>query len=313
MTGPNQPLPQPLPAPGPPPAPGVLAVFTYSDTEIRTVVRDGEPWFVAADVCTVLEIVQAGSSLRLLDEDERGMHSVHTPGGDQMVSVINEPGLYSLILRSRKPEAKAFKRWITHEVLPAIRQTGRYEAKPAIPQTYADALQLAANQARQLEAQAAQLAVAAPKADAWDHLASAVGDYSVADAAKILSRHPLIKVGRDRLFTLLNRERWTFRRELDNRWTVYQRAVDAGWITELASSHYHPRTGELVLDAPQVRITAKGLGELHKRLTGEQTAIKAPELVGAAHRPLAGSGTTPARQDPAAAGPVAAPGGPAST
>lgn len=270
-----------------------LAVFTYSDLDVRTVVRDGEPWFVAADVCTVLEIRNNRDALVGLDDDEKGVATADTLGGPQQVAVINEPGLYSLILRSRKPEAKAFKRWITHEVLPAIRQTGRYETAPAPSVATIGRRELALmvieaeDRAAALEQQLEQIA---PKADAWDHLASATGDYAVADAAKILSRHPLIKVGRDRLFTLLNRERWVFRRELDNRWTVYQRAVDTGWITELASSHYHPRTGELVLDAPQVRITAKGLGELHKRLTGEQTAIKTPGPAGAADTPPAGSG-----------------------
>ncbi len=252
-----------------------LTVFNYSDIEIRTVLIEEQPWFVGRDVCAVLDIAKPENSLASLDDDERGTHTVGTPGGQQQMTIINEPGLYSLILRSRKPEAKAFKRWVTHEVLPAIRKSGRYELKPAIPQNYADALQLAADQARQIDAQAAELAVVAPKAEAWDHLASAEGDYAVADAAKILSRHPLIKVGRDRLFTLMLREGWTYRRGLDQRWTVYQRAVDSGWLTELASSHYHPRTGELVLDAPQVRVTAKGLAELQKRLTGVQSAIEA--------------------------------------
>lgn len=103
-----------------------VELFHYEDHELRTVVIDGEPWFVAADVCAVLDIADPKSSLRLLDDDERGVHSVHTPGGHQLVNVISEPGLYSLILRSRKPEAKAFKRWVTHEVLPAIRRTGTY-------------------------------------------------------------------------------------------------------------------------------------------------------------------------------------------
>lgn len=254
-----------------------LAIFTYSNLEIRTVLREGQPWFVAIDVCAILGIANARDAVNSLDEDEYELVPAAVVSTDarpqDLLNLINEAGLYSLILRSRKQEAKAFKRWITHEVLPAIRKTGRYETKPAIPQTYADALQLAADQARQIEAQAEQLAVAAPKAEAWDHLASATGDYAVADAAKILSRHPLVKVGRDRLFTLMDREGWTYRRQLDNRWTVYQRAVDAGWLTELASSHYHPRTGELVLDAPQVRVTAKGLAELQKRLTGTQTEI----------------------------------------
>jgi prophage antirepressor-like protein len=257
-----------------------LAVFTYSNLDVRTVVRDGEPWFVAVDVCAVLGVANPTDAVRSLDDDEYELVPaalVSSEGRPQdLLNVVTESGLYSLILRSRKPEAKAFKRWITHEVLPALRKTGRYETAPAIPQTYAAALQLAADQARQIEAQSEELAVAVPKADAWDHLASAAGDYAVADAAKILSRHPLIKLGRDRLFTLLARDGWCYRRQIDNRWTVYQRAVDSGWVTELASSHYHPRTGELVLDAPQVRITAKGLGELVKRFgAGEQTTIEA--------------------------------------
>jgi anti-repressor protein len=255
-----------------------LTVFSYSDIEIRTVVRDGEPWFVAADVCAVLEIRNNRDALAGLDDDEKGVATTDTPGGSQQVAVINEPGLYSLILRSRKPEAKAFKRWITHEVLPAIRKTGRYEvaaAAPAIPQTYADALQLAADQARQIEAQAVALAEAAPAAEAWNYLASANGDYAVADAAKMLSRHPLITIGRDRLFTLMHREGWIYRRQIDQRWAVLQRAVDRGWLTEMPSSHYHPRTGELVLDPPQVRVMAKGLAELQKRLTGTQGEIAA--------------------------------------
>lgn len=252
-----------------------IAVFSYSDLEVRTVLVDDEPWFVAADICTILDFRMASDALRVLDEDEKGYAVVRTPGGDQRMSIVNESGLYALIFRSRTDGSKKFRKWVTDEVLPAIRKTGRYESRPAIPQTYADALQLAADQARQLEAQAAELAVAAPKAQAWDHLATASGDYAVADAAKILCRHPLIKVGRDRLFTLMCRDGWVYRRQLDNRWTVYQRAVDSGWLTELASSHYHPRTGVLVLDAPQVRVTVKGLAELQKRLTGTQTAIEA--------------------------------------
>jgi prophage antirepressor-like protein len=256
-----------------------LSVFKYVDADVRTILRDGDPWFVAKDVCDALGIGNPSQALSYLDEDESELVPaalISSEGRPQdLLNLVSEAGLYSLILRSRKPEAKAFKRWITHEVLPAIRKTGGYETAPAIPQTYADALQLAADQARQIEAQAAHLAIAAPKAEAWDHLASATGDYAVADAAKILSRHPLIKLGRDRLFTLMARERWVYRRELDHRWTVYQRAVDAAWLTELPSSHYHPRTGELVLDAPQVRVTVKGMGELHKRLTGAQGQLEA--------------------------------------
>lgn len=84
-------------------------------------VRNNEPWFVAADVCRALELSDTNMSLKRLDDDEKGTSSIGTPGGEQEVSIVNEPGLYSLVLGSRKPEAKAFKRWITHEVIPAIR------------------------------------------------------------------------------------------------------------------------------------------------------------------------------------------------
>ncbi|GIE46400.1 hypothetical protein Alo02nite_92980 [Actinoplanes lobatus] len=200
----------------------------------------------------------------------KGVEEINTPGGLQRMTVISEAGAYRLAMRSNLPDAERFQDWIAEDVIPAIRKTGRYEVAPAIPQTYADALQLAADQARQIEAQAAALAEAAPAAEAWSHLASADGDLSVAEAAKNLSRHPQITIGRDRLFTVMAREKWIYRGESHQRWTVYQYAVDRGWVTEKASSHYHPRTGELVLDPPQVRILPKGLAELLKRLTGEQ-------------------------------------------
>ena len=91
---------------------------------VRTMTINGEPWFVAADVCRALELNKTAT--RRLDEDEKGLRSTQTLGGNQEVLVVNEPGLYTLVLGSRKPEAKAFKRWITHEVIPDIRQYGMY-------------------------------------------------------------------------------------------------------------------------------------------------------------------------------------------
>ena len=98
----------------------------YKDHQVRIVERDGEPWFVAKDVCEVLGIREAHRSLTSLDDDEKGCHIMTTLGGKQEMAVVSEAGLYSLVLRSRKPEAKAFKRWVTHEVLPSIRKTGAY-------------------------------------------------------------------------------------------------------------------------------------------------------------------------------------------
>ena len=243
--------------------------FPATGQPVRTVMVDGRPWFVAADVCAVLDLGNPRSSLALLDEDERGVYRVDTPGGPQVVTIINEPGLYSLILRSRKPEAKAFKRWIVHEVLPAIRQTGSYGApRWVLPETFAEALELAAQQTRALEAAQAEADELRGPAHSWNVLASGEGDYSVADAAKILTRDPSIDTGRGRLFALLYELGWVYRQQADGRHRAYQRHVDNGRLSELPQQYENPKTGELTLGAPQVRVKPKGLRELHKRLGG---------------------------------------------
>lgn len=121
-----------------------LKVFENPDLgKVRVVERSGEPWFAAADVCRALGLDSTGKALTRLDDDEKGVNSIHTLGGSQMMTIINESGLYALVLGSRKPEAKAFKRWVTHEVLPAIRRTGRYQADGVQPITPAMALEAA--------------------------------------------------------------------------------------------------------------------------------------------------------------------------
>ena len=108
-----------------------ITVFENSQFgEIRTLSVDGEPWFVAADVCRALEIRNSRDAVSRLDDDEKDVGLIDTPGGNQEMTVVSESGLYSLVLSSRKPEAKLFKRWITHEVIPAIRKTGVYAANP---------------------------------------------------------------------------------------------------------------------------------------------------------------------------------------
>ena len=123
--------------------------------EIRVVEIDGEPWLVAKDVCDCLEIKNSRDALSRLDEDEKNtvVLTDGTPGNPER-SVVNEYGLFNLILSSRKPEAKEFKRWVTHDVLPSIRKTGRYDLSQSdyyIPKNYPDALRLAADQQEKIE------------------------------------------------------------------------------------------------------------------------------------------------------------------
>ena len=113
-----------------------LQIFQNADFgEVRTVTRDGEPWFVAADVCRALEIGNPSQAISRLDEDEKFTTLISNESaatGKSNLSFINEAGLYTLVLGSRKPEAKAFKRWITHEVIPSIRKHGAYMTPEAL-------------------------------------------------------------------------------------------------------------------------------------------------------------------------------------
>lgn len=98
---------------------------------VRIVDRNGEPWFVGSDIATILGHRDATAALRGLDEDEKGTHILCTPGGDQEVLVVSEAGVYRLVFTSRKPVAERMKRWLAHEVIPAIRKNGFYDARAA--------------------------------------------------------------------------------------------------------------------------------------------------------------------------------------
>lgn len=111
-----------------------LQVFNYNGNEVRTIQKDGEPWWVLKDVCGILGISKYRDTASRLDEDERGSVRVDTPGGEQEMTVVNESGLYNAILRSDKPEAKPFRKWVTSEVLPSIRKHGAYMTPETLEQ-----------------------------------------------------------------------------------------------------------------------------------------------------------------------------------
>lgn len=159
-----------------------IQVFTNAQFgQIRTVNKDGEPWFVAADVCRALDHSNVTVALDRLDDDERAKFNLGLSGGD--TNCVNEPGLYSLVLGSRKPEARAFKRWITHEVVPTIRKHGAYMTPQKIEEvllnpdtiiSLAQRLKAEQEQRKALEAANSTLTVQntimAPKADYFDEL-----------------------------------------------------------------------------------------------------------------------------------------------
>jgi anti-repressor protein len=244
--------------------------FRFPDTghAIRTVLVDGEPWFVGADVCAVLGHAHTGSALRMLDPDERqtmtfprssGVLSEHTAADQriQKLAVVSESGLFSLILRSQVPGAAAFRRWVTHDVLPAIRRTGRYGTEKLSPRELAQLVLAEADRADLAEQRVVELE---PAADAWESLAAAGGDYSLRDAAHVLNRDPAISTGQNRLLRFLRDEQMVDRKGVP--YVKYARL-----IVERPVSYNHPHTGDPVLTT-QIRITTDGLAYLRRRLGG---------------------------------------------
>ena len=196
--------------------------------EIRTVVIDGEPWFVAVDVCRALEIVNSRDALTRIDEDEKGVVLTDTPGGKQEVTTVNEPGLYSLVLGSRKPEAKVFKRWITHEVIPSIRKNGGYIAGQETMsdvELMARALIVAQNvieeKNRQISGLTEENLLMKPKAEYFDDLVDRKLLTNFRDTAKEFH------IGQKRFIAFLTDNGYAYR-DARGRILPHQKHVDAG-------------------------------------------------------------------------------------
>lgn len=157
-----------------------LTVFNNEEFgEVRTITIDGEPWFVANDILRVLAVSNSKDALRTLDDDEKsGVDNIYPHGRKQKTNCVSEAGLYSIILRSRKPEAKAFKRWITHDIIPTIRKTGGYVNDAAqfidsyfgqLDSAQKHALTMIFNESKRMTA---QLKEQAPKVDFYDTFVS---------------------------------------------------------------------------------------------------------------------------------------------
>lgn len=241
-----------------------IVPFDFNGQQVRTL-RDehGDPQFVASDVAKILGYRDAEKLTRRLDPEDRGTRSVGTPSGDQLMTVITEPGLYDAVLGSKVPGAREFKRWVIAEVLPTIRKTGTYSTvtHPALPQDYASALRALASEVEERQRAEERAKQLEAPARSWDELASAKGDYSLRDAAQVLSRDHGITIGQNRLMDKIRE--WGL---VDDRDRPYQQYVDRGLIRSRPRTYEHPHTGERRTARPQLRITVKGLHEIRVRL-----------------------------------------------
>lgn len=176
---------------------------------VRTTVIDGEPWFVAADVCHALDIGNPSDALNRLDSDERTLVSIEGASNGKPVNGVNEPGLYSLVLGSRKPEAKAFKRWITHDVIPAIRKTGGYHVPQSPEEQMAQGL-LAAQ--KLLAEKDKRIEEMRPKEIFADAVSVSKTDILIGDLAKLIKQNGH-DIGQKRLFLWLREKGYLIKRK----------------------------------------------------------------------------------------------------
>ena len=232
-----------------------LKIFSNEEFgAIRTTEINGEPWFVGKDVAARLGYSNTVDAIsKHVDIEDRGLAKCDTLGGTQEMVIINESGLYSLVLSSKLESARKFKRWITSEVIPQIRKTGAYH----IPKTYAEALRALADETEKIEALKKQNQLMQPKAEFFDAVTDSKTAIPIGDVAKILD----IGIGRNKLFEFLREKNIL---TSDNR--PYQRYIDAGYFRVIEQKY--EVNGEVRINIKTL-VFQKGIDWIRKQLAKE--------------------------------------------
>lgn len=247
------------------------ALFDFNGAAVRVIHNESGIWFIASDVCRVLEIGNTSMAMSRLDDEDKGVISTDTPGGQQSVSVVSESGLYTLILGSRKPSAKSFKRWVTSEVLPAIRQTGAYAlpgqiASNRVPQNFVEALRLAADAEEQRAALALQLEEAAPKLETFARCMDSTSLFTFREVAAVFAEKGL---GSNNLVTRLLSDRILYR-DAKGKILAYRQYIEAGYFKAVERPYEVKETGGASTGETRVSVTikttAKGIDFIARKL-----------------------------------------------
>ncbi len=237
-----------------------IQVFENKDFgSIRTVEIDGEPWFVGKDVATALGYIETAKAIRThVDAEDKGVSEMDTPGGKQQLTIINESGLYSLIMNSKLPTAKQFKHWVTSKVLPSIRKHGAYMTDQKAydithnPESLADLLLQAGEQLKQKELIIREMK---PKALFADAVATSKASILVFDLAKILRQNG-VDIGGKRMFDWLRENGYLVKRKGSDWNMPTQRSMDMGLFEIKETTHTHADGHISITKTPKV--TGKG-------------------------------------------------------
>lgn len=233
--------------------------FEFDGNDVRTMQINGEAWFVGKDVASILGYSQTAKAIREhVDEEDKGVSVLDTPGGKQQMTIINESGLYSLVLSSKLPAAKKFKRWVTSEVLPAIRKHGAYltdakaEAIVTDKSALADLLQQAADQ---LKAKDILIEELKPKALFADSVAASKSTVLVGELAKILKGNG-VDIGANRLFKWMRENGYLINRKGSDWNMPTQKSMDLG-LFKIKETTINHSNGVTTVSKPP-KVTGKG-------------------------------------------------------
>lgn len=216
-----------------------IKVFSNEEFgKVRVLSIDNEPWFVGRDVAEVLGYSNTRDAIsKHVDEEDKGVAKCDTPSGAQQMTIINESGMYSLILSSKLPSAKKFKRWVTSEVLPAIRKTGSYNLPDF--NNPAEAARAWAKEYEEKQKALAKVTEMKPKADFYDDVTGSTDTIDIGSVAKVLN---IPNMGRNKLFAFLRENKILNRRN-----EPYQEYVDKGYFRQIETSWEHNGTTHINL------------------------------------------------------------------
>ena len=238
-----------------------IQIFNYNSVEVRTIQNDGEPWFVLRDVCNVLGLGTPARVAERLDTDEVSQtHITDSMGRQQEMTIINESGLYNVILRSDKPEAKPFRKWVTSEVLPTIRRHGMYATPDTVEKMLADPDTTIKLLETIKQERAARLALEAqaeadkPKILFADAVSASHSSILVGDLAKLLRQNG-VEIGQNRLFSFL-REKGYLCSQGERYNLPTQRSMDRGWFQVKETTINQPNGSVRITRT--VKVTGKG-------------------------------------------------------
>ena len=245
-----------------------IQVWNYESSEIRTIQKDGEPWFVLADVCKVLKIARGTKVAERLEEDEVRQTSItDSLGRQQKAYIINESGLYTVILRSDKPQAKPFRKWVTSEVLPSIRKHGAYMTEQTLERALtspdflielATQLKTEQEQRRRLEttvaAQSKQMEQDKPKVLFADSVTASSSSILIGELAKLIKQNG-VDIGQRRLFEWMRANGYLIKRKGSEYNLPTQRSMEQGLMEIKETSVVH--TGYTTISKTP-KVTGKG-------------------------------------------------------